>query len=994
MKALILAMGRRPVACTMLAGVIVILGSSAVPRMALGLLPALASPGITITIRYPGVEPRKMEEMISIPVERQVGQIAGIEELISVSSSGESRTHAVFSYDSDVKIKLLEASEKIQQIRGNFPREVQEPVIVQYDPADRPVFIASLTSKIHDLRTLRTIADRHFKPRFERIEGISEVQASGGFEREIMVKLDPGRLAVQGIAPEQVGSFISQSNTFASGGRIRRASADEQSITMDSRFTSAREIAQSFLPAKSGTIALDSIGTVEDTFREQDSISRTNGEERVTLYVQKAGSANALGVSRQAREILGEINFSGVQTEIEYDQGEFIESAISQAVSSCVSGGLIAVLVLYVFLRRESLTLLIGLTLPACLAATLFIMYLAGIEINTITLSGLALASGMLIDNSIVVTESMESAIQSGSKHGALDGALAVSGEIVSATLSTVIVFLPLLFTDPATRKLYEGLAITVSASLLCSIVFSLLVLPALVHALPESLPRRIPSIERMLAPLDSGRLGHAVHGLTVRLMRHPARTFLVSLAICASLPVLFYLCPREALATAEERSLEASVDLPTGTHLAETSRIVAEIEQKIRAHPAVRDVSSRIENAHGSLHVRTRPDADSPERLIADLTARTEHPDAFVHFTRASDEAGNELDVEFYGDNQEELKAWAREAAGFLPQEVPGIERVLLRFREEKTDMVVRLDPLKLGEHTSSSAGGTLRSLLSGAVVTRLFDGEREIDVRVAGAAIRTPQDAAALILPGNQAVSTLSSIESEANDAKLWRKNKRRMVSISLQCTRSLPDAAADVEKALARTPNGIVFAFGNQFQKETRSQNQMLLSIALSIVLIYVLLGFLFESFVLPLLVIAPVPLSWAGIFAYSALFQMPLNMSVYIGMILLGGLVVNHSILVLTTIREAAKEAQPSSVTALLRLTLRASTARLRPIAMTAITTIAGVLPMILSTGDGSSLWRPLSITVACGLGIALVTSLALVPFLSFIYDLKKVRHEPA
>lgn len=981
MKRAILAFGRRPVTCVMIAAAACVLGAASIPRLPPGLLPSLANPGITITIRYPGVEGRKLEEIITIPVERQIGQISGIEELISVSSSGESRTHAVFSHDSDVKIKLLEASEKLQQIRGTFPREVQEPVIVQYDSADRPVFIVSFSSKKYDLRTLRTIVDRQIKPSFERIEGVSEAAASGGFEREIHVTLDSARLT-KDLTPQAVGRFLSRSNAFSSGGRISVKNGVEQSITMDSRYLSAAEIQASLLPAPA-SLPLESIARVLDTFREPDSISRTNGEERVTIYLQKGGSSNALSISRAARDVLASRALPEVTAEIQYDQGEFIERAVYSAIGSCISGGLAAVFVLYVFLRRPRLTLLIALTLPVCLSAVLFAMYLGNIEVNTVTLSGLALASGMLIDNSIVVTEAMAR-----DEGGGLQGAQAVSGEILAATLSTIIVFIPLVFADPGTRQLYEGLALTVTAALLSSIVFSLFLLPALACSAGAE-PEPLPVLERIVSPLKPQRLNSRIWKGVLLLLRYPLKTAAVCAAICASLPLLFTLSPRESLVPSDERTIEGSVDLPTGTHLAETARAVSAVERQIRAHPAVRDVSSRIDQAHASLHVRVRPDyTDGPDSLIAELTSGQQDPDVFVHFTRAADESSDELEVEFYGDDQEQLKQTARSAARSLPEAVSGIRRVLLRFREEKTDLLLRLDPLRMAVESSASAGGTLRSLVSGAVVTRIFDGEREIDVRVTGTAVKTPEDAAALLMPGGQAVSTFSSLETETNDAKLWRKNKRRMVAVSLEVEgRSLEDVAADVRSALASLPHGVDFAFGSDFQKQAQSQREMLLCIGFSVLLIYLLLGFLFESFLLPLLVIAPVPLSWAGILLYSALFQYPLNLSVYIGMILLGGLVVNHSIIVLSSISETVARRKAHG-RGLLRTVLRASTARIRPIAMTALTTIAGVLPMILSTGAGNELWKPLSVTVACGLGIALVTSLLIVPALANLFYSRK------
>jgi len=1034
-KSVVAAFLKKPVMSLMVVAGICVLGSVALTRIPVGLLPNLASPGITIITRYPGVEAQKIEEILTVPIERQVSDISEIENMISVSSEGESKVNLVFSHDADVKVKILEASEKIFQIRSRFPREVQEPSIIQYDPGDRPVFIISFESDRIDLKKLREIIDRQVKPRFERIDGVSEVFVGGGYEREIQIIADPGRLAAHGTGVNQITGYIARSNEYTPGGKLPGETS--RAVYTDGRFTSIAEIRNISIKIDKdkNPVGLSEFAQVVDSFRERDTISRTDGKEHVTIYIQKAGNANTMTITDEAEKISASLSLRDIQSSIRYNQGSFIRKAINSIATSCVSGVVIAIALLYVFLRRAQLTMLIALTIPCCMMATFFLMYLAGIEINVISLSGLALGGRMLIENSIVVCEAIEVFVRKGKYPSYFEAVFAavnyVTAEIISATLATVIVFIPLIFTDPETRKLYYGLSVTVTISLIVSIVFSLTILPSFVLfvirrtgsaknlsaagamnlavdlSAPPFLQAILRSASRPLAlinSVDNGGFSRWVHKITLPMYRRIRTVLLIAIPVAALIPVLILQLKKEGLDPAESGEMEASVDLMTGTHLEKTEEIIREIETRLKSHPYVETVSAKIEKWHASIHIKLNAEGKNKntDEAIDSLKEVTDPvKEAFIHFSSSSEtQDSHELDIDFFGDDNRVLKQFVSDLSPKLQANVPGVKQVLLRFREPKGDLLIHPDRTRaaLSGTDLSEIGSQVRHLLSGAVITKFYDGEREVDVRFLGVkeSLQSPEDVRGMSVSfqgRSQPLSTLASFSESEGETRLWRKNKRKTVTITLRTEgRSLDQVTADVDRAMREVsfPKDVVYAFGDEYKKLEKSQKEMVLAVGLSILIIYLLLGGLFESFVQPAIVLVPIPLTWTGILCFLYVTNSPLNMSVYIGMIMLGGIMVNHSILVLTTINHFLEHCHAPGQKQLLRIILFASTDRIRPVIMTALVTIVDMLPMVFDTGDGSHLWRPLAITVSLGLSISLFVSLAIVPLASYLYYLKKYK----
>lgn len=1020
----------RPVAASMIVSSLSLLGVVSIFRLPLGLLPNLASPGVTILTRYPGVSSDAIERILTIPTERQMRDIPSIEKILSSSSDGESRVHLVFYPDTNVDIRMLDVREKMFQLEDRFPREVEPPSVLRYDPSNRPVFIVSFSpAKATDeqFKRLREIVEFQIKPAFERIRGVSEVSVGGGSEREIQLQIDPHRLVALQLS-EQVPSSLDDGNMFVPAGRL---DAGRSLVYADSRLRSIQEIGKLFVPMEPSSREQDSnrpqipftaFAQVLDSQRDPTSLSLSNGKERISLYIEKAGDANTLSITDECEDELAVISkrFSEIQAHTVYNQGSQIKDAISQVLSACIGGVVLAVAVLHLFLRRVGFTFVIGIAIPASLLTTFFLMFLFDIELNVMSLSGLALGAGMLIDASIVVCEASAKTLVGSSNHAdeilhAIGrAASSVRGEVIASTLSTIIVFIPLLFADHETRALYRDFTLTVSLSLITSMVFSLTVLP--VFLLRVARYRSIfPMTQRQDWPLANIRNHRVITIMRSRVLEHIYKiselkilqterwvafycqmairekwaVALISGSILVA-PFLFILADKEYMARTESDTIEASVDLDPGIHLEKTRAIVENIERQIAKHPAIREINSKIESSHATLTIKIDRESGA-ETTIEELQSITDgNSDGYVHYERSAEGAGAaELELDFYGEDIGAMKQFAKAFADTIQSRIPEVERVILRFRDGRQDLALYPHTIKneMQGVSTSVIGRSLRQLIQGNVITKYYDStpgsEREIDVRVRAkdGLIETPDDILELQLPGTPApIKALVRPTFEESETRIFRNNRRRSISILLQFhSGTTTSLAAKIEDLLDKNtlPPETVAAFGDSYKRMLANQSQMAASLILSVVLVYLLLAFLFEDLVDPLIVLTSIPISLSFVFLLLLILNRPLNISIYIGLIMLGGIVVNNAILILGEIRSEQSALQT------IDQFMHASFRRLRPILMTTSTTVLGMAPLLFDTGSQSALWNSLAITVTSGLLFSMPAVLFIIPFLTYM-----------
>lgn len=997
---------------------LLIWGILSLNKLSISLMPPTESPALTIVTKYPGVAPSRIEEILTKPMEEQIIGVGGIESIYSSSEEGESRINIMFQSVDNLTLKSVDIKSKIDLIRDSFPREVEEPTVIRYDPSDRPIFIVKLESPVYSLKDLRDYAENKIKKRLERVDGVSEIRVGGGHLREINVEIDRGVLNFFNLPLSDVMNQLRQANLDLPSGKIR-VNKDWVNARVLGKYSAVKEIENITITSKGDKLVkIKDFAEVFDGQRDREDISRENGNENVTIYVQKAGDANTLLVCKELEEELKQVSLRNIQQEITYNQATFIDKSISRVTNSAIFGGLIATFIIYLFLRNYKATLIVAISIPLSIFITFAVMYISGTGINVMTLSGLALGAGLLIDNSVVMldrifylnkhrpTYTLEENIDFAT--------LSLYKELFASTFTNVAVFIPFLFGSRELNQLYGGMALTVSISLIISLIVSVIFLPMIAKTILTRSQNNssknvviVKNLDRYFKKfnfrikIDYLRL-ETIRKRYIRSMiyclKYPKPLVLIIIAMLIISIIIIPFMKQEYIDPVDAGEIRASVELETGVHLDATSERVENIEEQLRSVPDVEKVTSKVEKWHADLYIKLKDLSErnkSSQELIVDFKELTDkNPDAFVYYVESGAmDNSRELDIEFIGDDSDLLKKIASESAEKL-KNIPGVQNVVLRFRQGKIEFLLKVfqDKLALSGLTSENMGSYIRTGIQGSIPTKFIDDSKEIDIRV-----RFREEdrldltqVEAYLIPGKKNVSVRElSIQQEADgETKIYRKNKRRIATITAKigdldlgtAVSRIQDVLSDVE-----LPDNYYFELGDSYKKLKQNQYEMMFMILLALFLIFTILASLFQSLKLPWIILLSVPLGVLSVFIILFILNMSLNVSVYIGFILLSGITINNSIMIVERAEYYSSGNKTNTSFSLAIAIARASRERLRPILMTTLTTVMALCPTMLDFGEGSQLWRPLAITVFFGLSFSTVLTLFIVPIFYFFMN---------
>lgn len=983
-----------------------ILGLVGLSRLPISLMPQTAYPGISVIIEYPGMSPEKIESIITRPVEKIVKTVPGIEKIDSVSEEGRSRINVNFGMETDVAIAALKVRERIGLIRADFPRSVQEPVVVRYDPSDKPVVIATFEKRGAALPEIRELVERMYRPRLQRIEGVSEVDVAGGLTREIHVDVDAAGFSARSLSFREVFAILQSGNASLPGG-LMRSGQREYIVATPGRYRSVSEIADTAIPGVpgGGIVKLMDFAEVRQAFREREDVARLDGAERVTVYVQKAGEANIVAVCDEATKILNGIKDCEVR--IVYNQGGYIRAAIGNVVSSCVWGALIVVLAVCIFFRKITAVLVISLSIPLSIVTVFALMYLARAGINVMSLCGLALGSGMVIDISIIVTDSIF-ARGGGDVDSICRGAAGVKNAILASTLTNIIVFLPIVFGDVLTRRMYGGMAFTISCALAISFVVALILVPAAYASIAgrdfsgtinpgRFLPAAVMvRLEKMPAGME--HMDRRLKGIYGRALEysfaHSTRVFAGLAALIIVALVMFTFIKSEFVDPMGSGEFYAYLEFPTGTSLPRTDSLVSLSEERLTAMRLAKRISTKVEKWRGTLAISLLDSLSSRKereraksRIRKELNELLRPHGAFAFLSEADEIASRELSIALLGDDNETLQNLAHDCAKRIGG-VPGIEECVLRFREGRPSYRLYVDREKAGMSGISPCeiADFLHSALYGPVVTKFVEHDREVDVRLRFRAEQRGSLERILsypirgdsgdLIPARELVIVKEAMEP----SKIWRLNGRRCVYITAKPgSLSFEEAARKIDLALrdVRFPPEYSHEYDEGLARIKESRKEMVILAALSVLFVYMILAVLFESLFVPIVIMITVPLSIIGVIFALFLTGSTLNISVYIGLIILAGISVNNGIVLVDAFRTGIGKC-PGGVGEMIKKMKPVCMAHLRPVLSTSLTNCAGVLPALFAGGEGSNLWRPMSLTIISGLGFATLLTLIIIP----------------
>ena len=1081
---------RRRVTVAMVTLTFVLFGLIALRELKVNLLPDLSYPTLTVRTEYTGAAPSEIETLISEPVEEAVGVVKNLRKLKSVSRTGQSDVVLEFAWGTDMDQASLEVRDKLDVLR--LPLEAKAPVLLRFNPSTEPVMRLVLAtpadasgSEQAELMRLRRYADNELKKKLEPVAGVAAVKVAGGLEDEVQVLVDADRLAQLKLPANLVIDRLRQENVNISGGRIEEGS-ERYLVRTVNQFTNLQQMRDMLVTTLQGVpVRLRDVATVTQGYKEREAVIRFKGREAVELAIYKEGDANTVaaadairaalarmeqtgsgggtgapgGKSRQvANEKPGSYVIDGVVLQTIEDQSKFIRNALSEVKNEALVGGLLSILIIFFFLRDGWSTFVIGLSLPVSIIATFFFMGRLGLSLNVMSLAGLALATGMVVDDSIVVLESIAKARERGLGilQAAITGTREVSMAVVASTLTTVAVFFPLVFVQGVAGQLFKDQALTVSIALMISLVVSLTLIPML-SSIKATAPMAFkaepahPSwhptnrAAQLLAAAGRGLkkgtgwtvfgaswaiiaggrgfagtggrglawLGEKIllpyeksaayyHRVLPRALERPwiilgsaATAFAIALLVASTLGT--DLIPQ----LAQDR-FEMTAKLPPGTQLRETDALVRALQ---KAH----DKDPDIEALYGVSGTGTRLDANPTEsgENVAKLSVvlgehysketesavtermratMAQYPDIAVKFGRPQlFSFSTPLEIELRGQDLDQLQKAGRRLAELM-QGSAHFADVKSSVDQGYPEVQIRFDQARaaaLGLTSRQIADQVVRQV-RGEVATRYSFRDRKIDVLVRGQE-KTRASVAdikrTIVNPESDRPVTLDAVADVVETigpSEIHRADQTRVALVSSNLRGvDLGTAVQEVRTLVREHPLGadIRLAFGGQSEELDSSIRSLMFAFALAIFLVYLVMASQFESLLHPFVIMFSVPLAIVGAVLALWLSGSPVSVVVFIGLILLVGIVVKNAIVLIDKVNQLREAGVPRR-----EAICRGAESRLRPIAMTTLCTLFGFAPLAFFGGDGAEVRAPMAITVIGGLAVSTLLTLLVIPIM--------------
>jgi len=992
----------RPVTLTMILLSCVLFGLITLSKMDPAFSPDTGQPGLTVLVRYPGTDSRKIDSLITRKLEEAVSRVPGVARVISISSEGKSKIHIMYPYGTNLDLATMDILDAVAPVGAAFPRDVEKPVVLRYDPSDSPIFTVAISGK--DLRLFRRFAEKKLKPKFERIKGVSEVIVAGGEMREILVSVDRYKSSARGVSLLSVVHALQYANYDVPGGIIPGISREVYTKTMG-RFSNLKELFAVRVGGQKKPLFLNEIADIQKSSKPLENKSLAKGHEQVAIYVKKGGKASLLNVSASLRTVLEKTRMpQGARADIVYDASLFLSRSLRKLIEAGIIAAFVAALVLLLFLRSIAATSIISLSIPLSICVTFTGIGISGLPLDVMTLSGLAVGVGMMVDNSVVVLESIHNQLELSSDpcSAALQGTQRIGVAVFASTLTTVCVFLPILFLSPRMRLLFGNLAAAISISLFASLFIALTAVPVLMLYLFKKTKKKQQSTKK-----ENIRFTQIKNKATVLIqlllstsLKKPLILVFLLIALSATAALFLPHIGREILAPLESDTLFAYVEFPSGTNLKRTTTITRKVSEIIRNYPFIRRTGTRIDKAHASITVKLHTEDSNirPDRALSILSKRfKKYRTAFVHFASGASGAGGNvrtLTVNVTGDDLHQLKAWAKRGASVTGR-LPDVREVVLLFKEGPPELVVRIDRQKaaLLGLSSRDIGLEVRSAVFGPIATKFLEKGREIDIRVRfkeGNRIkpeRLPEIPITVAEGKTIPLKAVATFSRSKGYGRIYRKNGRLSASFQIRYSGTdLGTIVKAVRKNLARLhpPRGIRFDPGKEAEELEKSGSSGLFAVAIAIILVFMVLASLYESFTLPFIVLMSVPPALGTAVITLFLTGISISIPVFLGFVMLAGLVVNNAILIVDEAKkryeqkgEPAPEAAKSAVKH-----------RVRPLLITTLTTVLGLTPLLFSSGGGSGLYKPMALTVLSGMLGSTGLSLFLIPALFVLFTTRK------
>jgi HAE1 family hydrophobic/amphiphilic exporter-1 len=1025
---------RRPVATVAAILAVVLMGSVSLSRLPVSLLPDVSLPVLTIRTVYSGAAAPEVSRFVAEPIEEAIAATPGLVELRSVSRNGEVTTTARFAWGTDMRGTVLTIRERLDAARGQLPERAERPTLLTSDPGERPIAVLALKSDASkgggDLRSLaRTASDVHAR-RLEQIEGVASVAVVGAPEDQIRVDLDPDRLRALNLTPEDVALAIRAQNATGAGGTIRKGQF-RFSVRALTEFRTPSEILDTPVGPVGSGITLRDVGTVTLGLADPETMTRLDGAPAIGLVVYKDAGSNTVAVTSRMREAIGvlQTEFGGITINVVAAQADFVVDALSNLGQEIVAGGLLSLLVILLFLRDWRVSLAIGLVVPLSVLVALVGLQALNVSINVLSLGGLALGTGLLVDTAIVVAESVGRRREEGMPllQAAIEGTDEVAAPLFAGTLTTVLVFGPIIFVRGLAAALFRDLSLSVVTTVAASLLLSLTLMPVMIVGrrrsqratetalAPRATTSRAPStgIGGMLDRWGTTLTAWYEHGM-VWSLRHVKTVFAMALVAVAVTGYLIWTLPKEILPRVDEGVLVAQLQLPEGTSIEATAAQVGRVEAASRTLGAS-GVYSRVGKATDEeILGGSDPGSSATAQLIVPVPSSADAADFAQRLRKAlPDLANGALAIDLAGQSEfgsligregrlvrvelsaasiGESQQWADTVRATM-RGLSSLSDVRDAYAESQPIVEVTLRRDRMAERgiVPDQVASALSGALGGVNASDLRETDKRTPITVRYAGLRNEQLETALQtqIRGVPLGQLVDARETRA-PLEVIRVGQRPVSIVEgLVETGGTARATSDVAERMEKLPlpSGVTWQVAGADAERKRTSDELTLVVVLAALLMFLVLAGEFASFTIPLVVMLTVPLAGAGAVIFLWMTGQSLNAVSLIGIVVMIGMADNEAVVKLDAIRKF-REAGHSVDEAI----VLGGQQRLRAIAMTSITTVTGVLPLVFGWGSGGALYQPLAAGIIGGSVSALLVTFFLLPTAYAVLERRTERRE--
>lgn len=989
---------------------VVIIGFVAICNIPKDLFPELALPYIIVYTSYTGAGPSEVESLVTKTLETALASCSDLEEMNSVSSNGTSMIITQFSDNIDMDFAALNVREKIDLVKGYLPSDCSDPMVIKINPDQMGTLTVSINSPRYDLVKLKSFVDDNIVPQLEKINGVAEVGIGGGKEKVIKVVCYPEKLQTYGLSTTTISSLLASENLNLPGGTLLEGEKDITVRTIG-EFSSIDDIKNIPISTRSGTIFLRDVAEVEETYKDISSYSFVNGTESITLNITKSSVANTVDVATKVLKRLEELKeeYEGmIEVNVIMNTADYINDSIDNVASSALIGGLLAIIILYIFLRNIYPTLVIATSIPTSLLATFCLMYLTGMTLNMITLGALTIAIGMLVDASIVVLENIDIHRRNGedSVTAAEVGTKEVITSVIASTLTSVVVFMPFVFTSGTIMQMLHVFAWVIMFALFASMISSLCLVPMLSSKLPDGRKE----IKNKFLHKVTKKCEKIVNSITDKYgelleyaLRHKKKTFKIAFGVVLISILTLFFIEFDLIPAGDAGMYSVTVTLPEGTNIDTTLeyglRVVDIIENLKGTNVTYLSIGGSSIMSSGGSNVAT-VSVD-----IGDSGSRRYSTNDIVKLARKSLEniPGCEIQVEesgvgmtsmmgsgvelcLSGDDNDRLHELADEVIRKL-EKVNGLSNVEKGYSSQNKEAKIIIDRNRMSLYglSTGQVAQTLQTAINGIKATTLKYNGNEIDVMISVDDTNTKYvtDLSNIYitsqLTGEQIpITEVGEIVIEKAPSSIVRVNQKRTITITADIgDMSLSKAQSVIDKAIEDiiVPEGYSIFWDGSMEMMMDSFKSLLLAVVIAIVLVYMVMASQFESLFNPFVIMFTIPFAFAGSLIGLFITGTKLDVVAMMGMIVLVGIVVNNGIILIDFINQRREEGMEMYIA-----TVLAGKQRIRPILMTTLTTILGMIPMAFSKAASGLSMSGLAIVVIFGLATSTLLTLFIIPVL--------------